>query len=42
VTSKISPVPKTKEKSEAETRRNQALWGSGFRLARYPGPVLRG
>jgi hypothetical protein len=42
MTSKISPVPKTKENTEANTRQNQALWGSGFRLARYPGPVLRG
>ena len=41
-TSKISPVAQTKDKSEAKTRQNQTLWGSGFRVARYPGPVVRG
>jgi hypothetical protein len=41
-TSKISPVANTKEKRNAKTRQNQALWSSGFRLAWYPSPVVRG
>jgi hypothetical protein len=42
-TSKNSPVAKNNKKTGAKTgakkRQNQALWGSGFRLARYPSPV---